>query len=398
MNNTLLLMLSVMMFMEYAIWGAWSPVLASRLLGPLKMTGKQTGWIYGTIPLASIIAPLFAGQIADRWVATQWILLVAHAIGGLLLFVAARRKTFGPLFGVMGLYALCYASTIPLVNSLMFVQLEKHYANAEEVNTTSTFIFLWAPVAWVLAGWALTGWRMKKGTGDGSDCLILAGILSLIMAVFCVFLPDTPPQGVPGAALPFIKAFDMLSETNFLIFIILSLIVTTQIWFYYLGTAPYLQDIGVQSKNIPAVMSIAQIAQTLFTLFAFGYCLKNYGFRWILGGGAFCWLVMYLIYSLQKPKPLVIGSMALHGIAYVLFMIGGQVYVNTVAPADIKSSAQALDIVVTVGLGSFLGTQITGVVMDRLKVQDKFRWRTIFLVPCLLTLLCVAAFLLFFKG
>lgn len=391
-------MLSVMMFMEYAIWGAWSPVLASRLLGPLKMTGKQTGWIYGTIPLASIIAPLFAGQIADRWVATQWVLLVAHAIGGLLLFVAARRKTFGPLFGVMGLYALCYAATIPLVNSLMFVQLEKHCASSAQVTTTSTSIFLWAPIAWVLAGWALTGWRMKKGTGDGSDCLILAGILSLIMAVFCAFLPDTPPQGVPGAALPFIKAFDMLSETNFLIFIILSLIVTTQIWFYYLGTAPYLQDIGVQSKNIPAVMSIAQVAQAIFTWKVFEHCLSNWDFRWILGGGAFCWLLMYLIYSLQKPKSLIIGSMALHGIAYVLFMIGGQVYVNTVAPADIKSSAQALIIVVTVGLGSFLGTQFTGVVMDRLKVQDKFRWSTIFLVPCLLTLLCVAAFVLFFKG
>jgi nucleoside transporter len=387
-----------MMFLEYAIWGAWSPVLAARLLGPLKLNGKQTGWIYGTIPLASIIAPLFAGQIADRWVANQWILLTAHAIGGILLFIAARRQTFGSLFGVMGLYALCYAATIPLVNSLMFVQLEKYCTSADEVNATSTFIFLWAPVAWVLAGWALTAWRMKKGTGDGSDCLKLAGILSLVMAAFCAILPNTPPQGEPGAALPFVKAFNMLQDPNFLLFIILSFIVTTQIWFYFLGTAPYLQEIGVQSKNVPAVMSIAQIAQALFTLFAFGYCLKNYTFSWILGAGAFCWLAMYLIYSLQKPKNLVVGSMALHGIAYVLFMIGGQVYVNTVAPADIKSSAQALIIVITVGLGSFLGTQFTGVVMDRFKKEDKFQWRTIFLVPCGLTLLCVIAFLLFFKG
>jgi MFS family permease len=361
------------------------------------MSGKQTGWIYGTLPLACMIAPLIAGQIADQWVPIKWILLTAHGVGGVLLLVAARKKTFGILMGVMGLYALCYAATIPLVNSLMFTELGKAYADNALVNAASANIFIWAPVAWILVGLGLTTWRRFKGTGDGSDCLKLGGILSLIMAGFCCFLPHTAPLGATGEALPFMKALGMLSDDNFRIFLILSFVVSTQVWFYFLGTAPYLQDIGVQSKNIPAVMTIAQIAQAIFTLSAFGYFL-NLGFKWTLAVGVLCWLVMYVAYAMKKPKTLVIGSMGLHGIAYVLFIIGGQVYVNSVASDDIKSSAQALLIMVTIGFGFFLGTQFTGIVMDRFNKEGTFQWRSIFLVPCVLTLICTVAFLLFFKG
>ena len=98
---SLYLRLSLMMFIQFAVWGAWSPVLAARLLGPLKMSGKQTGWIYGTISLGAIVSPLIAGQIADRWIATEWFLTAAHLVGGVLLIVAAGRKTFGSLFAVM---------------------------------------------------------------------------------------------------------------------------------------------------------------------------------------------------------------------------------------------------------------------------------------------------------
>ena len=80
MDSYLYLRLSALMFMEYAVWGVWMPVLALRLLGPLKMTGKQTGWIYATFPLACIFAPLVSGHMADRWFHAEWIILVSHAV------------------------------------------------------------------------------------------------------------------------------------------------------------------------------------------------------------------------------------------------------------------------------------------------------------------------------
>lgn len=123
MDGKMYFALSAMMFLEYAIWGAWMPVLAARLLGPLKMSGKQTGWIYATLPIGCIISPMFAGQIADQWVNTEYILGVGHLIGAILLFVAAKQQKFTPLFIIMLVYSLFYAATLPLVNSLMFVNL-----------------------------------------------------------------------------------------------------------------------------------------------------------------------------------------------------------------------------------------------------------------------------------
>ena len=385
------LSLSIMMFLEYAIWGAWSPVLAARLLGPLKFSGKQTGWIYGIFFIAFIFAPLVAGQIVDQWVSTEYFLAVSQVVGGVLLFVAAKKEKFSSLLVVMGLYSLCFTASVPLVNSLMFSHLT-------DPGAQSPKIFIWAPIAWVLVGLALTAWRRKKGTGDGSDCLKLGGGISLLMGVFCLFLPHTPPAAAGAEVLPFVQAFSMLSDGNFLLFLVLSFVLAAQLQFYFLGTAQYLGDIGVQSKNVPAAMTIAQAAQTIATLVALGYFVNVLGFRWTLSVGVLAWLVMYLVYSMMKPKWLVISSMALHGIAYVLFIIGGQIYVNSVASDDIRGSAQALLFVVTMGFGFFLGTQFTGFVMDYFKKDDKFRWQPIFLVPCALTAVCAIAFILFFKG
>ena len=93
--------LSMVMFLEYAIWGAWAPVLAARLLGPLKMTGTQTGWIYATLPIACIFAPFAAGWAADQFVNAEWVLIGAHAVGAVLLFVAAQQRHFKPLMVIM---------------------------------------------------------------------------------------------------------------------------------------------------------------------------------------------------------------------------------------------------------------------------------------------------------
>ena len=291
----------------------------------------------------------------------------------------------------MLLYAACYTFTLPLVNSLMF----SHLSDAAK---ESPKIFIWAPVAWVLVGWSLTIWRRVKGTGEGNDCLIFAGILSVVMGLFCLFLPHTPPTAVRGEIFAFVKAFSMLGEFSFLLFIIVSFVVAAQLQFYFLGTAHYLQDIGVQSKNVPAVMTIAQIAQSIVTVVLLGWLLANLGFRWTLAVGIFCWLVMYLGYSAMRPKWLVVVSQAMHGLAYVFFIIGGQIYVDSVAPESIRSSAQALLFVITIGLGLFFGTRFTGAIMDKFNKEGSFEWRSIFLVPCVLLFICTIVFAVLFRG
>ncbi|HPA20191.1 MAG TPA: MFS transporter [Verrucomicrobiae bacterium] len=383
MNEIPYFRLSALMFLEYAVWGAWMPVLAARLLGPLKMNGKQTGWIYATLPLATMISPLLAGQLADKYLDTGWILAVCHAIGAVLLFAAARTRKFWPLFGVMLAYSMFYGATIPLVNSLMF----SHLTDADK---QSPGIFIWAPVAWALIGYALTGWRnLRKGEGDGSDCLVLGGILSIAMTIVCLIQPATPPSGAEG--VPLFKAVSMLGDANFAVFIIASLVVAGVMQFYFLGSARYLQDIGVSQKNVPATMAIAQAAQAIATLFALGLLLKTLGAKWTLTAGAASWALLYLIYVIGQPKWLLVAGQVLHGFAYVFFMIAGQIYVNSVAQPDIRGSAQGLIILVTTGIGLFLGTQLAGFVMDRSSVDGKFNWARVYMVPFLCTLAGVLA-------
>lgn len=381
--------LSVAMFLEYAIWGAWAPVLAARLLGPLKMTGKQTGAIYATLPLASIIAPLIAGWLADQWINTEWILIVAHLIGAGLLFAAARQQKFVPLLVVMFCYSLCYAATLPLVNSVLFAATAG-ISDADVKLATEGKVFIWAPVAWALIGWSLTGWRMtRKQQGDGSDCLYLAAALSLVMAVGCFLLPATPPAGT--GEIPVIKAASMLTDFDFLIFVVISMVIVGLMQFYFLGSAQFMQDMGIASKHVPGSMALAQIAQAIATFYFLSLALTQLGFKWTLVLGAACWLVLYIVYVAGKPKALIIAVQPFHGLAYVFFVIVGQIFAESIAPASIRSSMQALIFTATTGVGLFLGTHFAGFVMDAFKREQHFQWSRIWAVPAAVVLIGVLA-------
>jgi len=391
MDWQLYLKLSIMMFLEFAIWGAWAPVLASHLVGPLKLSGKQTGWIYAALWLGCIVSPFIGGQIADRWVPTEWFLAAVHLAGGLVILIASRQKKFWNLFGLMGLYALLYAPTLALVNALMFSHLT-------DSDTQAGGIRVWGTIGWIVAGLMLALWRrLERPKVQGSDALTLAGILSLVMGIYCFFLPHTPPPEEPANPLAFVQAFNMLRESNFLIFLVISFIVTTELQFYYVPTAPFLEDIGVKHKNVSAVMTLAQCAEIIAMFWLLKLSMSHLGLRWTLVIGIIAWPMRYIIFAVMRPLWLVISSLTFHGLGYTFFFFAGQMYVDKIAPPDIRGSAQALILVVTLGFGNFIGTQITGVVMDLFKREGKFRWRPIFLFPCILTIGCAVAFVLLFK-
>lgn len=389
MDTALYVKLSLVMGLEYAIWGAWAPVLAARLLGPLKFSGKQTGWIYATLPLACIITPLIAGQLADQRFNAERILIVCHLIGAALLFIAATREKLTPLFIIMLLWAVFYSATLPLVNAVLFSKVTDDYWVG--------WVFFWAPVAWALVGYFLTGFRHIFKTADrGRDCLFLAAALSLLMAVCCYILPETPPQG--KGQVPIAEAFAMLKTLNFSVFIGASLVVAGLMQFYFLGSAQFMLDSGIKGKYISGIMAIAQAVQAVATFLVMQRLIDAVGYKWTLIIGAASWMALYFVYVIGKPKPLIIVSQSLHGLAYVLFIIVGQKYANTVAPVEIRSSVQALVFAATVGVGLFLGTHFAGFTMDKFKREDKFQWRPVFLTPAVITLVSILVLILLFKG
>ena len=315
--------LSLVMFFEYAVWGAWAPVLAARLLGPLKMSGKQTGWIYTTLPLACIISPLLAGQLADRVLNLEWILAAAHLIAAILMFVAVRQKTFNGLFLTMLGWSFCFAATMPLVNSVLFSRVSD--------VATQGMVFIWAPVAWALVGYSLSGWRvLRKAESDGYRRPDLSAVLGLVTVVCCLLLPETKPT----SHKTLFDALGFLQAPDFLLFIVTSLCVAGTMQFYFLGSGQYMMDRGISGKVVPGAMAMAQAAQALATFFALGWRWINSASSGLLSFGAGSWLLLYIIYTVNVPRGVLFVAQVLHGLAYVMFIIVTQIYAESVAPRE----------------------------------------------------------------
>ena len=397
--------LGIMMFLEYAIWGAWYPVLSAYLQNTLNFTGIQVGMIYSLLPLATIISPFIAGQIADRYFASEKVIAVMQLVGGVLLILCSQVTAYSTMMWLLLLYCMMYAPTMALTNSIAFINMQNSEKDFGKIR-------VWGTIGWIVAGLLLAGWRMaSKSLGGpiaGADTLLLGGIVSLIMGFQAFSLPHTPPRKDSAKPWAFIEALKMLKDKNFLLFIIISFVVATELMFYYVLTAPFLvsNKIGVSSTSVSAVMVIAQAAEILVLAFLLPYFLPKYGIRKTLTIGILAWPLRYIIFAIGKPAWLVIASLSLHGFCFVFFFAAAFIYVDTVAPKDIRHSAQSFITLVTYGLGNYVGSLFAGWVQTYFTktvatpegVQEAVTtWTGVFIVPCFLTVVCAVLFLLFFK-
>jgi len=388
--------LGIMMFLQYAIWGAWAPVLSAYLLDDLGFSGTQAGWIYALLPLATILAPFIGGQVADRYFASERVIAFLQLTGGIILPVVSRTTSFSAMWPLMLVYCLLYAPTLALTNSVAMINLRD---SEKEFGT----IRVWGTIGWIAAGLALSGWR-TAGAGNAAlmmngDMIFLAGIFSILMSLQAFTLPHTPPQKEGVKPWAFLESLKMLGERNFAVFIAITFVVSTELEFFYILTAPFLQSdaIRVSSASLPAVMTIAQFAEIFVMAFLLSWSLKRYGMRRTLAIGVVAWPIRYVIFAIGSPTWLVIASLALHGFCYVFFFVAAFIYVDKVAPPDIRASAQSMIAIVALGLGRFLGSLFAGKIQEMFTSEAGTNWTGVFLVPCVLTFVCAVAFLLFFR-
>ncbi len=390
------LRLGLMMFLQYAIWGAWFPVLSEYLINDLGFSPFQMGVIYGTLPLALIISPFIGGQVADRYFSSQKVVGILALTGGALLLVISTVTEYSLMMWLMLLYCLVYAPTLALTNSIAFINLKK---SEKEFG----YIRVWGTIGWIVAGLVLMGWRFLakslEAVAIGGDTLLLAGIFSIIMGFQSFTLPHTPPKEKPEKPWAFMEALKMMKDKNFAVFIIIAFVVATELMFYYDLTAPFLasEKIGLSSAVVPGVMVIAQVAEIFVMVALLPYLIARIGIRKILVLGVLAWPVRYVIFAIGTPSWLVIASLSLHGFCFVFFFVAAFIYVDMASPRDIRHSAQSLIMVVTYGVGNLLGSLFAGWVADYFTAHGVTDWTKVFLVPCVLTVICAFAFLLFFK-
>ena len=415
--------LSLMMLLLYVIWGSWA-VVAYPFFVSLKFDPWVISFLMSMGSLACIVVPFIGGQIADRWLPTQLFLAIIGLAGGVLLLLMAVTTDQWTMLLLMAGYALLFAPTLPLTNSLAF-----HHLSDPDRQFGGIRVF--GTIGWIVAGLGLTLWRQlcnpkfndllagftasgewfgefwdvwwgKSGTFVQGDLFYMAGACSLAFGLFCFFLPHTPPKREGVNPLAFLEALKLLKDRNFAIFLVIAFVVTTELNFYYIPTPAFLEDIGIAEANVPSVMTIAQIAEIVVLAFLLPAAIKRFGLRWTLALGVIAWPLRYVIFAIGQPTWLVVLALAFHGFGYAFFFVASQIYVNNVAHSDIRASAQSLLTLATVGIGMFLGAHIFTLVKSLTSTTDAAGvvttdWTYLFLVPCALTAICAVAYLVFFR-
>jgi nucleoside transporter len=395
--------LSAMMFLQYAIWGAWAADLSGVLETRLGFSGRAIGMMYSVLPLATLLVPFTAGQVADRWLPAQKALGIFHLAGGVLLLVMGYQSELGPMLGLMLLYSLLFAPTLALTNSVALQNLRDPQRDFGPIR-------VWGTLGWIAANLALAQWRQLLGPDVAFiDVLMLAGGISLVLGLFSFTLPFTPPSKEAKDPLAFREALVLLRNKSYLVFFIIAFVVATELQMYYVLTSPYLREvapaIGIAPDNVPAWMTIAQIAEIFVMVLLLPYILPRWGVRKTLLLGILAWPIRYFIFAFTWPlyqsAPwmvwLALASLALHGFCYVFFFVVAFIYTDMVSPPDIRSSAQALINVAVLGVGLLIGGVFAGELKNAFTVAGTTDYFVVFMVPAVITLLCGVAFAAFFR-
>lgn len=383
--------LSVMMFLTYVIWGAWLPLLAVYLgHSDIGFTGGQIGWIFATMAIASVTAMLISGQIADRWFATERFLCVSSLASAVCIYVVSLQTEFATFFAAFLVYTIIYVPILSLTNSISF-------ANIKDAQQDFGGIRVWGTIGWIAASWPFL--LILGDTPNVSELrwmFHVSAAVSVVLGVFSLTLPHTPPKKGSRDAFAPLEAIGLLAKPAFLVLFLVALSDGMVHQCYFIWTGRFLIDLGVSAKYVAPAMSIGQIAE-IVTMFALGYFLKTLGWRKVMAMGVFAHTIRFGIYALCAGHPelawLVIGSNLVHGAAYAFFFAAVYIYADEHAPKDVRASAQILFNLVILGLGQLFGSLVFGWLGDRFSTDGAINYRALFTVPAIWALV-TGAFLL----
>ncbi len=402
MKMTTRVQLSIMMFLQFFVWGAWAVTLGSYLGKGLGFSGAQIGNAYSTTAWAAILSPFFIGMIADKFFPAQIVLAILHLIGAALMYWVSTITDAGLFFWGLLAYALCYMPTLALVNAIAFNQMEDPGKEFPPIRVLGT-------LGWIVAGLIISfvlSATFKSSLGDTPvDAtklpLLMSAIVSLVLGVYAFFLPHTPPKAkgekVTISDILGLKAIALMKDFSFAVFVIGSLLICIPLAFYYTFTNMFLVEVGVQ--NVAGKMTMGQMSEVFFML-VMPFFFKKLGVKKMLLAGMLAWAVRYACFAFGGPDmPLALmfyAGILLHGICYDFFFVTGQIYVDNKAPEEIRANAQGLIALVTYGAGMVIGNAIAGQVVDKFVTADGHVWKNIWLIPGGMAVLIIIGFALLF--
>lgn len=374
--------LSLMMFLQYAVWGAWLPLAARYLTaspgeGGLGFTGVQVGTILGVAgSIGAVASPFIAGQFADRYFSTERFLAILLAAGGVVKWITASQTSFQAWLILSIAYSVAYMPTLALSNSMAFSHLTDQSRQFGKVR-------VWGTIGWIAASWIfpmiylqtdlrlqwmppfLVGPEAPDVTARLADSLRFSALISWGYALFCLALPHTPPRRGGVEPLAFAKAFRLLRERSFAVLVAASLPISVIHQVYFLQTPPFFSSLGLLDSQIGPAMTIGQFSE-IAIMALLGLMLARLGFRNVIAIGALAYFARYTVWSFPAELPVwvLVASQFLHGICYACFFAAAYIYTDRVAPPDVRHSAQTVFGILILGGGPVLGGMLSGWLSD----------------------------------
>ena len=401
MKQTTRIQLSLMMFLEFFIWGGWFVTLGTFLEKNYNAGGDDKSSVFSTQSWGAIIAPFVIGLIADRYINAEKILGALHLIGALLMYQMYNAENVSVFYPYVLIYMILYMPTLALVNSVAFNQMK----NTEKEFST---IRVWGTIGWIVAGLLISylfHWDAIENAENGllKNTFLLSGVASLCLGIFSFTLPKTPPvkrseEKINLKEILGLDALKLLKDKNFALFFIASVLICIPLAFYYVNANAFLTNIRV--SNPTGKMTIGQASEVLFLL-ALPIFFTRFGFKKTILVGMLAWSVRYLLFAYGNAGELsfmLILGIALHGICYDFFFVSGQIYTNSKAGEKYKSAAQGLITLATYGVGMLIGFEIAGKITDAYKIaENTFNYKMIWIIPAAIAAVVFLLFAVFFK-
>lgn len=380
------------MFLQFAIQGAYAPVLGKHLEN-LGLTPTQQGMVFTAGCIAPLILPLIAGQSVDRWFPGQKVLSLCYFITGALLLAAGRATACTPLIWLSLLVAMFFTPTMALANALSFHHLADARRDFPVVRVGGT-------LGYIGAGWVLTGWMLFMGKygvarslGDG---LYLAGLLALLNGIYCLTLPHTPPNREAAEKFALGKVLAMLKDSSFAVFSVLAFVMMIFASFYYFKTSNFMPTVGVPDAWISTVMSVGQVVE-IGMMFLLAWLYRRLGAKGIIALGLVCWLARFVIFAAFPRQLPVVAAQLLHGPCFAFALAATMIYAERICTPDVRGSMQSF-LGWLMGLGTLVGAWLSSAVQDAYTVDKVADWPRIWTVPAIGMAVVLVVFLVAFRA